>query len=87
MELATFSGPYQLFAIVHLRRPTENAIYVHTPNPNGTPFPCAFPDAACLTVLPGLLAVRIDLTRYAVLKQKHGKEACYIIQPLAQASL
>lgn len=33
------SAPYQLFILIDPLRYRENAVYLHTANPNGTPFP------------------------------------------------
>ena len=62
---------------------SDDAIYVHTPNPNGTEFPCTFDNAAPVSELPPLLAGRVDLSMYSVLLQKYGSEVSYVIQPRA----
>lgn len=82
-ELATVSSPHQLFALVHPGSSADDAIYVHTPNPNGSEFPCAFSNAAPVSELPPLLVGRVDLSRYSVLLQRYGSEVFYVIQPRA----
>ena len=80
-ELASTASPYQLFALVHPASSGNDALYVHTPNPNETPFPCVFSDVKPVDTLPPLLHGRIDLSRYSVLRRVDDEHAAYIIQP------
>lgn len=82
-ELFTAACPNQLFALVHPDSSADDAIYVHTANPNGTEFPCAFANAALVDSLPRLLAGRVDPALYSVLQQRHGEEVSFVIQPRA----
>lgn len=82
-ELAVASVPHQLFALVHPGSSADDALYVHTPNPNGTEFPCAFSSATPISELPPLLVGRVDLSKYSVLLQRDGDEPSYVIQPRA----
>ncbi len=80
IELSNYQGEYQLFASITPGDSAGDAIYVHTPNPNGTPFPIASTGER-VSQLPPLLAGRIDLTRYRVFRDGHGSSATYTIIP------
>ena len=82
-ELSTATCPNQLFALIHPGSSADDAIYVHTANPNGSEFPCVFPNAIPVSQLPPLLAGRIDPSQYSVLLQRYGKEISFVIQPRA----
>lgn len=77
-ELLGFSGPYQVFASVTPADSASDAVYVHTPNPNGTPFPMK-PLGVRVSSLPPLLAGRIDPSRYEVFRHGSGPSASYTI--------
>lgn len=49
-------GEYQVFAYVTQNSPMADAIYVHSPNPNGTPFPYEPQVSQWLETLPFWLA-------------------------------
>jgi len=66
-ELRSSSQPHQLFALVHPRSSGDDAVFVHTPNPNGTPFPHEFAGYRAVPALPPLLAGRVDRSLYRVL--------------------
>jgi len=72
VELSDHPGPYQVFAIVHVKDSANDGLYVHTPNPNGTDFPMEFPGAESVVGLPPLLSGRVDLHHYKVLRQRNG---------------
>ena len=80
IELGSYLDDYQLFASITPGDSGGDAVYVHTPNPNGTPFPIA-PAGERVFQLPPLLAGRIDLTRYRVFRDGHGASATYTIIP------
>lgn len=82
VELSHFPGEYQLFASVTPGDSGGDAVYVHTPNPNGTPFPMV-PNGARISQLPSLLPGRIDITRYQVFRYGHGPSATFTILPKA----
>lgn len=80
-ELAGTTQPYQLFAIVYPRSSIDDAVYVHTENPNGTEFPLRFSGAVPIDTLPPLLAGRVNLKLYSVLKQRHDEgDVSFIIE-------
>src|SRR5262245_1972321 len=41
-QAAAYDGPAQVFVSVNSKDSPGDALYVHTPNPNGSPFPYAF---------------------------------------------
>src|SRR3989442_2446792 len=55
-ELSGSDQPHQLFALVHPRSSADDGVFVHTPNPNGSAFPCTFERAVAVHTLPLLLA-------------------------------
>lgn len=79
LELQSSGMPYQLFATVHTNESASNAVYVHTPNPNGTQFPCDL-SGQPLEAMPALLAGRVDPTQYQVLASHHAEDTTYVIQ-------
>lgn len=79
LELQSSGMPYQLFATVHTYESASNAVYVHTPNPNGTQFPCEL-SGQPLEAMPALLAGRVDPTQYQVLASLHAEDTTYVIQ-------
>ena len=78
IELNSFPGEYQVFALITPGDSAGDAVYVHTPNPNGTPFPMV-PNGERIFQLPSLLAGRIDMTRYQVFRSGHGSSATFTI--------
>lgn len=38
-ELTNYGKPFQIFGYVDLKNSSNDALYVHTPNPNGSEFP------------------------------------------------
>jgi hypothetical protein len=81
-ELTNAAIPYQVFASLHLNDSGSDAIYVHTENPNGTPFPIVHTGHQ-VTSLPPLLATRICLEQHRVFAYGEGKERSFIIAPVA----
>ena len=80
-ELRQYGKPYQVFALVYPRSSADDALYVHTPNPNGTPFPCEHTDAKRLAAIPPLLAGRVDPGQYSILAVGRGKARYFIVTP------
>jgi hypothetical protein len=80
IELGAYRGEYQLFASITPSDSSGDAVYVHTPNPNGTPFPIT-PTGERVARLPPLLSGRIDLMRYQVFRDGHGPSATFTIIP------
>jgi hypothetical protein len=78
VELSTYPGEYQVFVCVTPDDSASDAVYIHTPNPNKTPFPMV-PLGEQVTNLPSLLASRLDLTRYRVFRHGSGASASYTI--------
>lgn len=81
LELRNAAQPCQLFATIHPKSSMDDALYVHTPNPNGTPFPADYGDAKKLVSLPPLLAGRVSLERYAVFAVGQGDSRYFVIEP------
>ena len=74
--------PYQLFAAVHPKSSGDDAIYVHTANPNGSKFPAEFDDGDLIDWLPPLLAGRLDRDRYTVRRMHFENESYFLIMPI-----
>lgn len=70
-ELSSQQTPFQLFATIHPKSSTDDAIYVHTANPNGHEFPHGFADALPASSLPPLLKGMAGQMHYVVLKAGH----------------
>jgi len=70
----------QVFACIHEQEPGSDAIYVHTPNPNGTPFPYEPQVDTWLARAPSWLAGRISLERYDLGMSEHEGKKSYFVQ-------
>lgn len=79
--MKSFNKPYQLFATVHPASSADDAIYVHTENPNGTPFPCEHHGAVPVTRLTSPLVGKVSLDRYNVFSLGSGKERYFVLSP------
>ena len=77
-ELQTQRLPYQLFAYIDRDESGQDALYVHTENPNGTSFPCELIGRELQTV-PALLAGLVAIDRYRVLLAQGGRH--YYVSP------
>jgi hypothetical protein len=80
LELQAQDKPFQLFAYIDLAASENDAVYIHTPNPNGTAFPaelgCREEDATP----PPLLACRVDRTLFKILKSSEpGSQVFYLL--------
>jgi hypothetical protein len=78
VQLSALGKPYQAFAVVNPGASSEDALYIHTPNPNGTDFPLSH-QGRDLQHLPSLLAGKIDLRRYRVLTSE-ADPTTYVIE-------
>lgn len=81
VELAAWGKPHQIFAAVHPLNSADDALYVHTPNPNGTEFPLVHAGARLLESPPSLLAGKMPRTGYAVYAVGTGDDVCYVVTP------
>jgi hypothetical protein len=72
-----------VFAAITPGDSADDAVYVHTPNPNGTPFQMK-PTGERVIQLPPLLAGRLDIARYHVFRDGHGRSATFTIVPKKQ---
>lgn len=80
-ELTEWKEPHQLFATVHPANSADDALYVHTPNPNGTAFPYVFEDAKELAAVPRLLVGKVRSSEYMVYAVGSGKDRSFIVVP------
>lgn len=81
VELSATAQAHQLFALVHPRSSADDAVYIHTPNPNGSGFPCEFHGAVAVRALPPLLAGRVELAQYSVHAVSAEGGSYFVIQP------
>lgn len=70
----------QVFAYVHEHDPGNDAVYVHTENPNGSAFPYEPDVQEWLSILPYWLSARISLADYKVGLSAHEGEKYYFVQ-------
>jgi hypothetical protein len=80
-ELAGWGKPHQLFAQVYPKDSANDALYVHTPNPNGTSFPLIHDGARKLSTLPRLLLGKVSETKYAVYAVGSGDDLYFLVTP------
>lgn len=79
---ATRKEPIQVFAIL-CEDTGSNAVYLHTPNPNGTPFPCELEATDWgLKELPNLGSL-VDTNTHEIGKSQHEDGTDYIIRKRA----
>jgi hypothetical protein len=67
-----------------LENSADDALYVHTPNPNGTRFPNPIEEVSVSVPAPPLLAARVDATRYDI-RRYEGKGEIYYVVPKGDA--
>lgn len=77
-ELQAQGQRHQLFACINIGESGQDALYVHTENPNGTPFPCELKGRE-LRAVPGLMAGHVDIERYRLLLAEGGRH--YYVLP------
>jgi len=85
VELAGCNQPYQLFAYVDLKNSTNDALYVHTPNPNGSPFPSPIERISVVAQAPPLIMAKINAKYYEIRRSKKRGESIFYIIPKAVA--
>lgn len=76
-ELQDQGRAHQVFAYVDGDESGQDALYVHTENPNGTPFPCEL-NGRELQIVPTLLAGHVNIDRYRVLLTEGGRHYCVL---------
>lgn len=80
-ELAAYGQPHQVFAYVDLENSANDALYVHTPNPNGTEFPTPIESMSAPVPAPALLAARVNTRQYEVRRYGGRGDAIYFVIP------
>jgi hypothetical protein len=80
-ELASHPGQYQLFALIDPSNSADDSLYVHTPNPNGTEFPCTFEEAAPVSALPPPFQGLVDPRLYQVFRVQRASSARFLVVP------
>jgi hypothetical protein len=81
VELSTYGRPYQLFAYIDLDNSANDALYVHTPNPNGTPFPNPIESISVVVQAPPVVAARINVAEYEVRRCTSVNERVLYVVP------
>ncbi|MBP6899938.1 MAG: hypothetical protein KBC73_07625 [Burkholderiaceae bacterium] len=86
IELQGHVTPYQLFAYIDLKASENDAVYIHTPNPNGTAFPAELSSDQDEVNPPPLLACRIDRGLFKVIKSSApDSNAYYVVSRTSEA--
>ncbi len=78
-RLSARSDPYQVFASLATATSEDAAVYVHTPNPNGTPFPHVFDGFVSAAGTPSWLSPHLESPQYVVLEGLSGGDKWYVI--------
>ena len=55
MQIKDWNEPHQCWLVIDAIDSSADAVYLHTPNPNGTPFPCRFEWVRWEVEIPALL--------------------------------
>jgi hypothetical protein len=80
LELQAQDKPFQLFAYIDLAASENDAVYIHTPNPNGTAFPADLGCGEQEAKPPPLLACRVDRRLFRILKSTaQGSHVFYLL--------
>jgi hypothetical protein len=85
IELESYGRPYQLFAYVDLKNSANDALYVHTPNPNGSEFPNPIESVSVLVQAPPILCARVDSRQYEVRRYSGKSGSIYYVIPKASS--
>ena len=81
LELQAQEKPFQLFAYIDLAASENDAVYIHTPNPNGTSFPA---ELSCLdeeAQPPPILACRVNRSLFKIFKSSAPGSHVYYLVP------
>ncbi len=81
IELRAQSLPHQLFGYVDLADSQNDAVYVHTPNPNGTAFPAELGCSNQECVAPPILACRVDRRLYGIFRATEKGSRVFFLVP------
>jgi hypothetical protein len=82
VELSAQTSPYQVFLNISRDDSGSDAIYVHTPNPNSSPFPADFGQYQFLSHVPPLLATHVDSSRYRIGQESFDDRVWYVVIPV-----
>jgi len=86
LELERQSRPYQLFGCIDLAESQNDAVFVHTPNPNSTPFPAELGCSPQEAVAPPILRCRVDRQRYQVFRSvARGSQVFFLVPRRGEA--
>ena len=58
----------------------NNAVYVHSENPNSDNFPCDFKNTDWTVQPPTEIAGQLDLAEYEIGKMRHEEETVYVLR-------
>jgi hypothetical protein len=70
---------YEAFVNIGLHSPASDAIYVHTPNPNGTEFPTSKAGSTQIFFVPPVLAHFVDFSKHRVFRSVVSKDVWYSV--------
>ena len=79
MGLLEGGGEIQFFATI-CEDTGDNAIYIHTENPNGTEFPAKFENTDWVCEVPLELVVIVDMSTYEIGKTQYSNEVGYVLR-------
>jgi hypothetical protein len=78
-DLRDWGQPYEAFVNIGLHSPASDAIYVHSPNPNGTEFPIPKIGRTQIFFVPPVLAHFVDFSKHDVFYSEVDKEVWYSV--------
>ena len=80
-QLSTYKNPYQCWVVIDMNDAGADAVYIHTENPNSTPYPNEFEDVNWDCELPKILINTLNRNKYYVghFTSEYGE--AYILQP------
>jgi len=81
--ISSVPGPIQCWWFVH-KHAWEDAVYLHSPNENGTPFPNDFKDVTWGLIDLEHLNQLVDTTKYKIGTLSFHQDTVYVVTPIAQ---
>ena len=80
-QLGVWGQPHETFVRAAPHDSGGDAVYVHSANPNGTPFPLVHHWGTEIHYVPSILFGQVNLSKHSILRSVDGSEIVYSIFP------
>ena len=81
-QLGVWGRPYETFVRVAPHDSGGDAVYVHSANPNGTPFPLVHQWGTEIHYVPTILIGQVYLSKHSIFRFLEGSEVSYSVFPI-----